>query len=139
MSIFRLPMIIAVLGGLTFVGSAGVALTASNVVPKTSIGADVRVQGVNDVKPALCGAVLSGIVTGSGAVSGTGASELILGSAGADTITGGGGNDCIVAGAGNDSVTAGTGNDVIIGGADTDVCTGGTGTDAFYECETVIP
>jgi Ca2+-binding RTX toxin-like protein len=84
---------------------------------------------IDQLKPTECNSIttMTAIVTGAGTFSGTGASELILGSAGVDTIRGNGGNDCIVGGGGNDSLRGG-------GGAG-DVCIGGPGTDTFTGCE----
>lgn len=107
------------------------ALTATNTVPATSLGKTTQPITANDLKPAACAGIsLSAVVVGSGTFNGTGASELILGSAGVDTIRGQGGSDCILAGGGNDSLR---------GDGGTDVCIGGPGTDTFHaSCETQI-
>jgi hemolysin type calcium-binding protein len=77
----------------------------------------------NDLKPASCaGITVTTLLTGTGAFSGTAASELVLGGSGVDTITAGGGDDCILGGGGNDSIQGQSG---------TDVCIGGPGFDTF--------
>jgi Ca2+-binding RTX toxin-like protein len=122
--ILALVTIVAVAGAL------GVALTGTNVVPATHAGLSTRATGSNDVKPSSCsGITVTATVSSAGAITGTVANELILGSGGVDTISGLLGNDCIVGGAGND---------VIDGGLGTDVCLGGPGTDTFVSCETQV-
>jgi Ca2+-binding RTX toxin-like protein len=68
-------------------------------------------------------------VGGSGFITGTAASELVLGSPNLDTISGLGGSDCII---------GGDGNDTIDGALGTDVCLGGPGTETFLSCETEV-
>lgn len=103
------------------------AFAAGISLPPTNVGARSVSVDVNDVKPPACaGLWLTGIVSGSGPLTGTEASELIIGSAGADTIDGLGGNDCILGGGGDDSLTGQEGNDV---------CIGGPGNDTFIDCE----
>lgn len=117
------PVAFLVVGSLT-------ALTASNSVPASRAGVDVRTIGPNDLKPANCAALtLNALVTGSGTVSGTNAAELILASSGIDIVSGGNGRDCILGGAGGDTIDGGAGNDVCLGGPDTDV---------FLNCETQV-
>ncbi len=90
----------------------------------------------NSLAPAECSAVITvtRLVVGSGAFSGTSASELILGSPGDDNINGGGGSDCILGGGGNDTLTSGSGSgaDVLIGGPGADTLRGGSGNDWLY-------
>ncbi|WGV23911.1 calcium-binding protein [Halotia branconii] len=96
------------------------------------------------------------ILTGSGAINGTGNSlnnnltgntrnNILNGGSGNDTIDGGAGSDTIDGGAGNDTLIAssvrdvlgkdiligGDGNDTLIGGAGNDILTGGNGGDFF--------
>ncbi len=109
------------------------ALAATNTVPPSNAGSTTQPITVNNLKPPECAALtLTAIVTGSGTFSGTGASELILGSAGADTITGGGGGDCIVGGDGNDTLSGGNGTQVLLGGAGDDLLRGQGGNDFLY-------
>ena len=138
MSVTRAPAIILVLALLSAGAAVGVVFSSSNTLPTSSSDYASQAQAVNNIKPAECTAILSGIVTGSGTFSGTAASELILGSAGVDTISGGDGADCILGGGGDDAIDGEDGDDVIFGGPDIDVCTGGLGTDSFpnAECET---
>ena len=110
----------------------GVALTATNVVPATRAGSAVPgAPTANQLKPAACASLsLTTVLAGAGTITGTGAAELVLGSAGVDTMRGAAGTDCLVGGAGNDSLR---------GDGGTDVCIGGAGTDTFDStCETRI-
>jgi Ca2+-binding RTX toxin-like protein len=105
--------------------------TAANSVPATRAGRSTRPIGAQDLKPAACASLsLTNVVTGSGAINGTNAADLVLGSSGTDTMLAGNGNDCVVGGGGAD---------VINGGAGTDVCIGGPGVDVIdITCETSI-
>lgn len=132
-------------------GSAAsmIAMTAANSVPVTRAGVSARTINADALKPAGCAAItLTALVTGTGIVGGTAASELILTGAGIDTPSGNDGNDCIVAGGGSDTVSGGNGTDVLYGGpgtdtlnggAGTDVCYAGGGADLFISCETQFP
>jgi hypothetical protein len=106
------------------------ALAASNSVGPSRLLQTTRTLNANVVKPAQCTMTIVNVVTGSGTITGTNQSDLILGSPGADTISGRGGADCILGGGGNDAINGNRG-----GG---DVCIGGPGTDTFQGCETVI-
>ncbi len=64
-------------------------------------------------------------------ISGTGASDTLVGGVGNDVIFGGSGNDLIYGGAGNDIIFGGSGNDTIHGGIGNDVMWGGSGHDVF--------
>jgi Ca2+-binding RTX toxin-like protein len=125
--------ILALLGVL--LGSLVTALAATNTVPGTRAGHNLLSIGANDLKPAACaGITVTTVLPGSGTISGSDASELILGGSGDDTITAGGGDDCILGGGGND---------LIQGQSGTDVCIGGPGSDSFGflglgGCETEI-
>ena len=100
------------------------ATAASNTVPTTGLTEQTQAVSVNILKPPECsGLSLDSLVTGSGEIDGSGASELILGSSLSDDITAKGASDCLVAGDGNDILDSGTGADVLIGG---------TGNDSFY-------
>jgi Ca2+-binding RTX toxin-like protein len=104
-------------------GSLITALAATNIVPVTRAGHNLLSIGANDLKPADCsGITVTTVLSGSGTIIGSGASELVLGGSAADTITAGGGDDCILGGGGNDSIQGQSG---------TDVCIGGPGTDSF--------
>ncbi|MGI9658912.1 MAG: hypothetical protein ACR2OD_08385, partial [Gaiellaceae bacterium] len=91
---------------------ASSALTASNTVPASNLGEDLRSITANDVKPVECAGIsLTAIVT-----NGTAANELVLGTAGAETnLRGRRGDDCILGGAGNDTIRANRDNDVLLG------------------------
>ena len=69
------------------------------------------------------------VIQDNNSITGTVASEIIVGDDDGDTFTGGGGNDIVFAGGGNDTITTGTGNDIIVGGAGNDGITTGTGND----------
>jgi Ca2+-binding RTX toxin-like protein len=107
------------------------ASTAANSVPVTRAGISSRSIGPQDLKPAACASLtLTNLVTGSGAINGTNAADLVLGSSGIDTVLAGNGNDCVLGGGGAD---------IINGGAGADVCIGGPGIDVFdISCETQI-
>jgi Ca2+-binding RTX toxin-like protein len=120
------------LGALALACTIAVAITATNVVPASRAGSSTPgTPTANQLKPSACASLnLTAVVVGSGTLNGSGAAELLLGSAGVDTIRGQGGNDCLVSGAGNDSLR---------GDGGTDVCIGGAGTDTFHaSCETQI-
>ena len=107
-----------------------VAVTATNVVPSTRLGASIGPPPTaNELKPAACAALnLAVIVVGGGA---GGQAALVLGTAANDNLTGGAKDDCLVGGAGNDRLNGGPGT--------ADVCIGGPGTDTFHaSCETQI-
>lgn len=125
--LFRAPIILLlVLASTSFMS----ALTAANSVPSTRVGNPTDTLTAEKVKPSTCASItLTTGAIGSGSFSGTGASELVLGSATPDTIDARGGNDCVLGGGSNDSITGGSG---------TDVCIGGPGTDTFSGCETPI-
>jgi Ca2+-binding RTX toxin-like protein len=109
-------VVVATLAATTMLG-----LAAANTVPGSKAADRSSTVTAEQLKPSACSAiVLSALLTGSGVITGGGASELILGSSGADTISGGAGDDCIVAGGGSD------------------VCVGGLGTNVFLSCETQL-
>lgn len=106
------------------------AFAAGIGVPASNVDRQFRNVTANDVKPPACaGLFLSGIVTGSGMVTGTAGNDLIVGSSGTDVIDGLGGNDCILGGGGDDTLAGGDGNDV---------CQGGPGNDLFTDCESEV-
>lgn len=105
---------------------AVVGMTATSTVAGSRAGSSTVPASASQLAPLECaGLVLSAIVTGAGAIDGSGGSELILGSADADRIRGRGGDDCIVGGGGNDDLN---------GNGGSDVCIGGPGTDTFASC-----
>ena len=135
--------------------SAASAFAAANSVPFTRLDEDTLSISANDLKPSECAGInLTNIVAGGGSINGTGANDLILGSAGDDNMRGQGGTDCIVGGGGDDRLSGGGGGDVVLGGGgddtllggqgndslygglDTDDCDGGQGTDTADSCET---
>lgn len=108
------------------------ALAATNTVPGTRIGQQIRSITANELKPPECAAInLTAIVVCTGGnCNGSGASELLLGTANGERLRGRGGSDCIIGGGGDDELT---------GNGASDVCIGGPGTDTFASCETQIP
>jgi Ca2+-binding RTX toxin-like protein len=107
--------------GLT--GFLVIGLTASNVVASSHAADRTQAINANALKPTECAALnLTRIVVG---ITGTGQSELILGSSAGETINGNGGADCILGGGGNDNLRGGSGGDV---------CIGGPGNDTFNSC-----
>jgi hypothetical protein len=123
-----LPRFFAVMLITLILMSAMNAVAAGNIVPVTRLD-DVRLAiTTSDFTPAACSSLgATNIVTGTGFIFGTNASDLIMGSNQGDWIFGFGGNDCIVGGGGDD---------LILGSGDTDVCIGGPGNDSFNQCET---
>lgn len=105
---------------------AVVGMTATSTVAGSRAGGSTLVATVSELAPAECaGLLLSRVVTGSGAVRGSAAGDLILGSPRADRMRGRGGSDCIVGGDGNDRLSGNSG---------ADVCIGGPGVDRFSSC-----
>lgn len=107
------------------------ALAATNTVPTTRIGQQINSITANALKPSACTAInLTTIVICTGGnCDGSGANELLLGTAAGERIRGRGGQDCIVGGGGNDQ---------LVGNGASDVCIGGPGTDTFTTCENQI-
>ncbi len=108
------------------------ALAATNTVPGTRIGQQIRSITANELKPSACAAInLAAIVICTGGnCNGSGANELLLGTASAERVRGRGGTDCIIGGGGDDD---------LVGNGASDVCIGGPGADTFATCETQIP
>lgn len=122
----RILLALTVFAGINLI----VAVTASAIVPPSFAGNPVRPIVANDLKPAECaGLNLTGVIGNAGLVTGSSASELLLGSELIDTMDGAGGDDCLVGGPLGDALT---------GGAGADVCIGGPGIDTFIGCETEI-
>lgn len=119
-----LPVALAVL-------LAGLTLTAANTVPDADRVDAQTAQAANDKKPDECDGITLTAVLQAPNVTGTGANELILGSAAAENLSGGGGDDCLVGGGGNDTLSGGLGTNVLIGGPGTDTCLSGT----MHGCE----
>lgn len=112
---------------IVWVASLQVAIGGSNTVPMSRSGSVTRSVTADALKPSQCTLIaLTQLIAGSGTVTGSSSSDLVLGSWLADGINAGGGDDCIVGGGGND---------VINGGAGTDWCIGGPGVDSFISCE----
>lgn len=127
-------------------------LAAANIVPATRLSDQSRGMVASDLAPPECNSIRAGlgsvIVCTGGSCSGSGANELILGSAGNDVIDGKNGDDCIVGGDGNDTLNGDNGNDVLVGGPgsdtldggkrkkDTDICVDSPGS-TFIDCEIV--
>jgi Ca2+-binding RTX toxin-like protein len=124
-------LVIVTLIALILISSVS-AFAATNTVPTTRIGQQIDTVSANALKPAQCAALnLTTIVVCTGGnCNGTGASELLLGTANGERIRGRGGFDCIVGGGGND--------DLVGNGSNGDVCIGGPGADTFATCETQI-
>lgn len=127
------------------------ALAAANTVPASKLADTTRPITPNDLKPNECNGITltAKLIWTGGTLTGTAASELLIGTGAGQTINGGGGDDCIVGGGGNDTLTGGTGMVVVLGGPgnDTinggpaggnDTCYGGSGTDTFTSCETIF-
>lgn len=119
--------VLSVAAGFLVLVSASHAFTAANTVPASNAGEQQFTIDANALAPPECDSIknLTAIVTDG---VGSGANELVLGTAGDDSLNGKGGNDCILGGGGNDTINGGAGNK--------DVCIGGPGTDTFSNCET---
>ena len=126
------PLRVAIIALLLLILLSTVAgFAAAVAVPTTNLAQVSRAVSPNDFKPTECaGLTLTNLVAGSGNIDGTGASDLILGSAGADNIKGFGGADCILGGGGDDDINGNGGGDVCIGGA---------GNDKINNCAITIP
>lgn len=109
----------------------GVALTATNVVPASTIDtATVGRPTANQLKPPECAALFLEVVIVGDSRGDRGGPGLVLGTSGPDVLRGQGGTDCIVGGAGDDSLK---------GEGGFDVCVGGPGVDTFHTtCEVRI-
>lgn len=126
-NVFRLTL--ASLLILVFASSI-FAFAGANSVPVTRLTNQAFAITANALKPPECAALnLAAIYIGA-AAKGTGANDLLLGTAGADNLGGGGGSDCVVGGGGDDTLNGGKGNG--------DVCIGGPGNDTFKGCDTKI-
>jgi Ca2+-binding RTX toxin-like protein len=110
------------------VGTAGTAITATNVVPATYASQTAGPSSIDaQAAAAGCGSGLTSVVIGA---SGTAANDLLLGSGAGESLDGNAGDDCILGGGGNDTLRGSQGSDV---------CIGGPGTDSFHPtCETQI-
>jgi Ca2+-binding RTX toxin-like protein len=73
------------------------------------------------------------ILTGSGAINGTGNSlnNNLTGNQGKNILNGGSGNDTLNGGNGDDTLDGGAGNDTLIASSGKDVMKGGTGNDTY--------
>ena len=125
--------------GVLVLASVLTAFAAANIVQATRrINQNLGAKTANELKPSECSMNLTNIVrcTGTALCSGTGANDLILGTAGNDT----GANGRIVGGAGDDCILGGAGDDDLRGqGGANDICIGGPGNDTFNStCETQI-
>ena len=107
---FILALALAATAGLSFVTSQ--AFTAANTVPATNISQFTQAITPLQLEPSECKAsiTVTSIVAGTGAVTATAASQLVLGSSGVDSLNDGGfGTACMVGGAGADSFQGTTG------------------------------
>jgi|GEM_PF-4038516 len=97
------------------------AYTASATVSATQLGRTGTAVTADELKPSECTMTVTSVVAGSGNVSASAGSQLVLGSSGNDTITGNiAGADCIVGGAGTDTITGlGSGNQCIVSSSTT--------------------
>ncbi len=98
--------------------SAGVALTASDIVVANGTAAPPPPDGTNGTEgnDTMIG------TAGNDTLNGLGGNDFMQGQAGVDVLRGGAGNDTMSGNDGNDSVEGGAGNDRV---------TGGSGQDAF--------
>jgi signal peptidase I len=112
--------LVALIVGLTLV----VSFTASNTVPVTHVGRSAQTTSLVQLLPSQCAGVsptrLITTTSGTASVTGTSATELILGPDHNGTVVfnAGGGGDCIVAGGGpntTNQINGGGGNAICIG------------------------
>lgn len=92
-----------------------------------AVGAQVLVSHASDHLPVFADLVLP--AEGACTITGSAASELLVGTDGDDVICAGGGDDRIRAGTGSDIVLAGDGDDRVVAGDGDDVVAGGPGDD----------
>lgn len=128
--VFRLFWIWILILGLISISSA---FAASNTYTVTYADREIIPITANQLSPAECRTInLTNIVTGSGNIQGTNASDLIFGSSSADKINAKKGNDCIVGGGGDDELRGGEDDDILLGGLGDDELKGETGIDTCY-------
>lgn len=109
------------------------AIADANSVAASRLGESVQAITANALKPRACdGLNLVSIVVcpSTGLCKGTGANNLILGTAGNDHIQGKNGGDCIIAGGGDDVVQSSKGGDI---------CIEGPGNDTYNGCTVIEP
>jgi hypothetical protein len=98
--------------------------TASNIVPKSTVGTTTEARQYSALAPAGCSSLsLTSMIEESGDYTNYTSHTLIIGSSGIDSFLDLGTDNCIVGGAGRDSVYA----------SPTDVCIVGPTTGATYE------
>lgn len=112
--------------------------SSGNSVILEVAGAMITVTGTTRL---FSSEVLTNIPTPGATITGTDATDFLVGTLGDDMVNGGLGNDTIrgldgndtINGAeGNDDLNGGNGNDYIIGGSGNDTMTGGAGSDRFH-------
>lgn len=132
--ITRGSFLVTVIILITLVAVIGIAaFAATNTLPPTHLGESITAITANSLKPAACASInLTTIVycPAQGKCSGTGASNLILGTTGNDNIQGKNGSDCIIPGGGDDIVQGNKGRDV---------CIEGPGDDSYKDCTVINP
>jgi signal peptidase I len=124
---------IAVLLALAVGATIVTGYTAANTVPVSFANASNVPRQVSQELPAACAAlaITALLPMSASSVTGTAASELILGKPGTGpfTLNGLGGDDCIVAGGGPDT------SNTLNGGTGTNICIGAVGgTNTFTNC-----
>ncbi len=121
--------------GLLFAAAFGVTSTAhtANLTMATPAKLDIATSTISAsvlVTATMCSnrATLTNVLVApaSGTLSGTAASELLLGRSNATRIDAGNGNDCLIGGAAADDLRGQQG---------TDICQGQGGTDTYTQCE----
>lgn len=123
-------------GADTMVGGAGndsysIENAADHVLELDGEGVDTIKTNLNGYR--LPDFIENLILTGAGAISGTGngLDNVITGNGAANSLLGGKGNDSLFGGKGDDRLDGGTGNDRLDAGAGADTMAGGAGDDTY--------
>ena len=143
-------LVLTALAFIVLLSSASAFAAGIQNMPSIRVMEDTQTIAVSDLVPSECDSlryiVTRVVVCTGGMCNGTGADELILGTAGNDQIDGKNGMDCIVGGNGDDALNGGNDDDILLGNngndsldggrnKDTDICYGGSGINTFNTCD----
>ncbi len=111
--------------GASLPGNLTSGASARNILDYTRFG--VAVDLALPITPGV-----SGTLSGTFEVVGSGQQDLLVARAAGQQLSGGKGNDYLVGGNGADTLVGDAGNDTLIGGAGNDTLQGGKGDDTYY-------